>query len=72
MLWSKQGVWQWFFEVLVAEAVNEYTQIDSTIVRAYQYSAGKKIDRAQECIGPSSGGLTTKIHATCDALSKSN
>ena len=28
----------------------------------------KKSDRTQECIGRSSGGLTTKIQATCDAL----
>ena len=28
----------------------------------------KKSDRTQECIGRSRGGLTTKIHATCDAL----
>ena len=28
----------------------------------------KRGDRATECIGRSKGGLTTKIHATCDAL----
>ncbi len=28
----------------------------------------QKNNRTQECIGRSSGGLTTKIHATCDAL----
>ena len=28
----------------------------------------KKSNRTQECIGRSRGGLTTKIHATCDAL----
>ena len=28
----------------------------------------RKIDRTQECFGCSSGGMTTKIHATCDAL----
>ena len=33
--WSKRGVWQQVFEVLAAEADNEYTQIDSTIVRAH-------------------------------------
>ncbi|THJ18588.1 MAG: transposase [Nitrospira sp. CG24B] len=29
---------------------------------------GKKGNQAQEAIGRSKGGLTTKIHATCDAL----
>ena len=42
MRWSKRGVWQWVFEVLAAEADNEYAQIDSTIVRAHQHSAGAK------------------------------
>jgi len=39
---SKRGVWQRVFEVLAAEADNEYAQLDSTIVRAHQHSAGAK------------------------------
>ena len=42
MRWSKRGVWQRVFEVLAAEADNGYAQIDSTIVRAHQHSAGAK------------------------------
>ena len=42
MRWSKRGVWQRVFGVLAAEADNEYAQIDSTIVRAHQHSAGAK------------------------------
>ena len=42
MRWSKRGVWQRVFEVLAAEADNEYAQLDSTIVRAHQHSAGAK------------------------------
>ena len=42
MRWSKRGVWQRVFEVLAAEADNEYAQIDSTIVQAHQHSAGAK------------------------------
>ncbi|MDG2198189.1 MAG: transposase, partial [SAR324 cluster bacterium] len=42
MRWGKQGVWQWVCEVLAAEADKEYAQIDSTIVRAHQHSAGAK------------------------------
>ena len=42
MRWSKRGLWQQVFEVLAAEADNEYAQIDSTIVRAHQHSAGAK------------------------------
>ena len=43
--------------------------IDSTIVRAHQHSAGaKKSSPDEEAIGRSRGGLSTKIHATVDAL----
>ena len=41
--------------------------IDATIVRAHQHSAGAK-GGGDEAIGRSVGGLSTKIHATCDAL----
>jgi transposase len=37
--WAESGVWK-VFEVLAADADNEYAMIDSTIVRAHQHSAG--------------------------------
>ncbi len=40
--WAKSGVWQRVFEVLAEDADNEYSMIDSTIVRAHQHSAGAK------------------------------
>jgi transposase len=40
--WSKSGVWECLFKALAQEADNEYTLIDSTIVRAHQHSAGAK------------------------------
>jgi transposase len=45
--WSKTGVWKRVFEVLAQDADNEYSMIDSTIVRAHQHSAGaqKKISK---------------------------
>ena len=69
MRWSKRGVWQRVFEVLAAEADNEYApdrqhNCASPPTQCWR----KKRYRTQECIGRSSGGLTTKIHATCDAL----
>src|SRR3981081_1474921 len=33
-------VWKQMFEMLAADADNEYAMIDSTIVRAHQHSAG--------------------------------
>jgi transposase len=67
--WAKRGVWVAVFAHLANDADPEYAMIDSTIVRAHQHSAGAKGgDREQEAIGRSKGGLTTKIHATTDAL----
>ncbi len=66
--WSQSGVWQWVFQVLATDADNEYAMIDSTIVRAYQHCAGMKKGGKAEAIGRSRGGLSTKIHATVDAL----
>ena len=43
--WAKTGVWQRVFEVLSHDSDNEYAMLDSTIVRAHQHSAGKKIRR---------------------------
>ena len=40
--WAEKGVWQRVFELLAADADNEYAMIDSTIVRAHQHSAGAK------------------------------
>src|SRR5271155_4606772 len=38
--WAKSGAWKNIFEMLAADADNEYAMIDSTIVRAHQHSAG--------------------------------
>src|SRR5437764_3535496 len=38
--WAKSGVWQQLFQLLAADADNEYAMIDSTVVRAHQHSAG--------------------------------
>jgi len=52
--WAGSGVWKKVFEILAADADNEYAMIDSTIVRAHQHSAGAQKkrqrpgDRAQQ------------------------
>ncbi len=38
--WSQKGVWKKVFETLAQDADNEYSMIDSTLVRAHQHSAG--------------------------------
>jgi transposase len=47
--WAATGVWKKVFEILAADADNEYAMIDSTIVRAHQHSAGaqKKTTRTR-------------------------
>jgi transposase len=40
--WAKSSVWKKVFDVLAADADNEYAMIDSTIARAHQHSAGAK------------------------------
>ncbi len=40
--WNRKGVWEKIFGVLNRDADNEYSMIDSTIVRAHQHSAGAK------------------------------
>ncbi|WP_460192655.1 IS5 family transposase [Thermosynechococcus sp. FA-CM-4201] len=71
--WSKTGVWERVFNVLAEDADNEYAMIDATLVQAHQHSAGaahknKKTAAVDQAIGRSKGGLSTKIHALCDAL----
>ena len=66
--WAKTGVWQRVFEQLADESDNEYAMIDATLVRAPQHKRGPRGDPETEAIGRSQGGLSTKIHATTDAL----
>ncbi len=40
--WAASGVWERVFQVLSADADNEYAMIDATIVRAHQHSAGAR------------------------------
>jgi transposase len=50
------------------DADNEYNSIDATIVRASQYAAGAVTGQANEALGRSRGGFSTKIHCKIDAL----
>jgi transposase len=40
--WAKSGVWKQVFRPLANDADNQYTMIDSTIVRAPQHRAGAR------------------------------
>ncbi len=59
--WAKSGVWKKIFEMLAADADNEYTRTSAQRRRS-------KKDGEDQAIGRSKGGLSTKIHAMVDAL----
>ena len=40
--WAQKGVWEQVFRCLCEDSDNEYAEIDSTIVRAHQHSAGAR------------------------------
>lgn len=40
--WAKAGVWEKVFQILLADAKNDYLMIDSTIVRAHQQATTGK------------------------------
>ena len=54
-----------------ADADHDYAMLDSTSAPAHQHSAGAQKKGAGQALGCRTGGLTTKIHATCDALGHS-
>ena len=61
-------MWEKVFKGFAEEADNEYAMIDSTIVRAHQHNAGARKKTKIKALADVPGGLSTKIHATCDAL----
>jgi len=65
--WSKKNIWQRLMEFCIEEPDLEYLSIDATILRAHPCSAGYG-DQAEQGLGRSKGGFSTKIHAKVDAL----
>jgi transposase len=67
--WSDNEVFEKILKELTKDCDIESIMLDGTIVRAHACSAGyKKDSQAQECLGRSKGGFTTKIHMVVDAL----
>ncbi|WP_085998822.1 IS5 family transposase [Novosphingobium sp. Rr 2-17] len=69
--WIEMGVLDAMLLVLAREADLEWLMIDSTIVRAHQHAAGARKEKGggdAQGLGRSRGGLSTKIHAACEAL----
>jgi transposase len=66
--WSQKGLWRRVFEQLRGEFDNEWAFIDSSYVKVHQHASGAAgTTKAEEAIGKSRGGNTSKLHARCDA-----
>ncbi|WP_157865845.1 IS5 family transposase [Mesorhizobium japonicum] len=65
--WRKAGVWDRLMADITKAHDGEIQMIDSTSVRAHQQAATAKKGGADNCLGRSRGGLTTKIHVVVDA-----
>lgn len=64
--WSASDIWRKVFEALVVEPDMEWVFIDGTCIKAHQHSAGAS-SKADEAIGKSRAGNTSKIHMAVDA-----
>ena len=65
---AKNGRWERVLEGLQTDRDNEWHSIDSTINRAHPHAAGGKGGAAEQGLGRSRGGLSTKVHWVVDAL----
>lgn len=65
--WAKKQVWDKLLHFCTEDPDLEYVTIDATIVRAHACAAGYG-KQAEEGLGRSKGGFTSKIHAKVDAL----
>lgn len=66
--WSQKGLWEFVFEQLRYELDDEWNFIDSSYIKVHQHASGAAgTTRAEEGIGLSRGGNTSKLHARCDA-----
>lgn len=71
--WQRAGIWQRLLEALQQQAYErgeldwEEHYVDSTVVRAHQHAAGAKSrGTADEGLGRSRGGFSTKVHFRAD------
>jgi transposase len=69
--WCEAGIWAKPHDYCVSDPDLEQVIIDSTVIRAHPCAAGAPKQRggqAQQALGRSRGGFSTKIHLTLEAL----
>ena len=67
--WCKAGIWPWLFEGTVPVEQIEKLMLDGTICKVHRSASGAR-GGADETIGRSRGGLTTKIGAAVCATTQ--
>ena len=69
--WTRRGLWRKMFEQITASgAAPAELMLDSTYVKAHRSAAGGKGGDAEQAIGPSRGGRTSKIHCLADGCGR--
>lgn len=68
--WCDNGVWERMLTHFADDPDMENGMVDSTVVRAHAYASGapKNGGQAEQALGRSRGGFSTKIHVTVDGL----
>lgn len=72
--WCEQGSWTKLHSYCASDPDLEQIIIDSTVIRAHPCAAGaprKRGNQAQQALGRSRGGFSTKLHLTVEALGNS-
>tara|TARA_A100001011_G_C14035117_1_gene725384 strand:+ start:74 stop:736 length:663 start_codon:yes stop_codon:yes gene_type:complete len=64
--WSESGKFLKVFNEIKSDVDFEWVSIDATCIKVHQHACGGGKDAL--CIGSSSGGKNTKLHAATDAL----
>jgi transposase len=69
--WCDQGIWEQMHAHFTEDPDMEHLILDSTVVRAHPCAAGaakKNGGQAEQALGRSRGGFSTKIHISVDGL----
>ena len=69
--WCERGIWDQMLEHFADDPDMECLMLDGTVIRAHPCAAGaphKRGGQAQQALGYSRGGFSTKIHIIVDAL----
>ena len=64
--WKKAGIWDNIFDTIRDNHNHDLLMIDSTVSNVHHAGSSVKKNSNERCMGRSKGGLTTKIHMSCN------